>query len=95
MIVLSPYRDGGLNSNPKAELGKHGSLIHRELGANFRLACVLTDLPLLADRPDVFGGDDFCASCRICADACPPDAIAADKQLVRGVRLVKKLALKR
>lgn len=68
------------------ELGKHGSLIHRELGANFRLACVLTDVPLVADRPDVFGGDAFCASCRICADACPPDAIVPDKQLVRGVR---------
>jgi ferredoxin len=68
------------------ELGKHGSLIHRELGANFRLACVLTDVPLLAERPDVFGGDDFCASCRVCADACPPDAIVHDKQLVRGER---------
>ncbi|CAN5874864.1 hypothetical protein BH11MYX4_BH11MYX4_48830 [soil metagenome] len=65
---------------------KHGSLIHRELGANFRLACVLTDVPLLVERPDVFGGDDFCASCRVCAEACPPDAIVHDKQIVRGER---------
>jgi len=66
------------------ELGKHGSLIHRELGSNFRLACVLTDLPLIADQLDSFGADDFCARCRICTDACPPDAISAQKQLVRG-----------
>ncbi len=68
------------------ELGKHGSLINRELGANFRIACVLTDVPLEPSRPDVFGSDDFCASCRICADACPPDAIIHEKQLVRGER---------
>jgi epoxyqueuosine reductase len=68
------------------ELGKHGSLIHRKLGASFRLACVLTDAPLVPSRPDVFGADDFCAHCRLCADACPPDAILPVKQLVRGVR---------
>jgi ferredoxin len=66
------------------ELGKHGSLIHRKLGSNFRLACVLTDAPLVADRRDDFGAGDFCARCRVCSDACPPDAIAPERQLVRG-----------
>ena len=32
----------------------------------------------------MFGADDFCQNCRICTDACPPDAIAEQKQLVRG-----------
>ncbi len=36
------------------ELGKHGSIIHPRFGANFRLACVLTDAPLVADVRDVF-----------------------------------------
>ncbi len=67
------------------ELGKHGSIIHRRLGASFRLASVLTDIPLVADAPDVFGGDEFCLNCRVCSDACPPDAIFENKQLVRGV----------
>jgi Pyruvate/2-oxoacid:ferredoxin oxidoreductase delta subunit len=67
------------------ELGKHGSLINRSLGANFRLAAVLTDLPLETDRADVFGADDFCLRCRVCEEACPPDALAPDKQMVRGV----------
>ncbi len=66
------------------ELGKHGSMINRKYGANFRLAAVLTDLPLPPSKPDVFGGDAFCQSCRVCEDACPPQAIAAEKQLVRG-----------
>jgi epoxyqueuosine reductase len=66
------------------ELGKHGSIINRTHGASFRLSAVSTDMPLLADEPDVFGADDFCHSCRICTDACPPDAIAEQKQLVRG-----------
>jgi ferredoxin len=66
------------------ELGKHGSIINRTHGASFRLAAVSTDMPLLADAPDEFGADDFCQNCRICTDACPPDAIGTEKQLVRG-----------
>ncbi len=67
------------------ELGKHGSIIHRELGASFRLASVLTDVPLREDAPDPFGADDFCQRCRACENACPPRALSPGKQTVRGV----------
>jgi ferredoxin len=66
------------------ELGKHGSMINREYGSSFRLACVLTNAPLVADAPDIFGADDFCTSCQICTRVCPVDAIYEDKQTVRG-----------
>ena len=66
------------------ELGKHGSIINRQLGSSFRLAAVLTDAPLTPTSADSFGVDEFCAGCRVCTDACPPDAIAPDKRLVRG-----------
>jgi len=66
------------------ELGRHGSIIHREMGSSFRLACVTTDAPLLADRPETYGVDDFCSRCQVCSNACPPDAIAPRKQWVRG-----------
>lgn len=66
------------------ELGKHGSLIHPELGSNLRLACVLTDIPLVPDVPVSFGADDFCTRCKACTDGCPPQAIGPDKVVVRG-----------
>ena len=66
------------------ELGKHGSIINRELGSNFRLSMVTTDLPVIPDKPGVFGADVFCESCQLCSSACPPDAIFREKQMVRG-----------
>ena len=66
------------------ELGKHGSIINRHYGSSFRLACVLTDMPLTADEADAFGVDDFCTNCKLCTAACPPDAIFPEKQTVRG-----------
>jgi ferredoxin len=80
-VLIPPAIEAGLG-----ELGKHGSMIHRSLGANFRLACVLTDAPLVSDVPKPFGADDFCLHCKVCSEACPPDAIAGEKQLVRGER---------
>lgn len=68
------------------ELGKHGSMIGVEHGSNFRLAAVLTDLPLAVDVPVDRGVDDVCAVCRRCVDDCPPRAIHEEKQLVRGER---------
>lgn len=79
VLMIPPAIEAGLG-----ELGKHGSMIHRRFGANFRLSMVLTDLPLAADEKDVFGGDDFCQSCQVCTTACPPGAIAPEKQVVNG-----------
>lgn len=66
------------------ELGKHGSMIHRKFGSNFRLSMVLTDMPVDVDAPAPFGADEFCASCQVCTNACPPAAISPEKKLVRG-----------
>ncbi len=66
------------------ELGKHGSMINRTYGSSFRLSAVATDMPLKVQEPDVFGADDFCLNCQVCAKACPPDAITHAKQKVRG-----------
>jgi NAD-dependent dihydropyrimidine dehydrogenase PreA subunit len=42
-------------------------------------------MPLDADTRDEFGVDDFCRNCQVCTNACPPGAIFAHKQTVRGI----------
>lgn len=81
MIMIPAAIRAGLG-----ELGRHGSMIHRKFGSNFRLGVILTDLPLIEDGPDVFGADDFCTRCNVCSDACPPAALSPEKQWVRGVK---------
>lgn len=66
------------------ELGKHGSIINPELGASFRLSAVLTDAPFAPTPSQDHGIDGFCQNCRICEDACPPEALFKEKQTVRG-----------
>lgn len=66
------------------ELGKHGSIINRDMGASFRLSAVLTDAPFAPNERDGFGVDDFCSACQICQDACPPNALFSEKKTVRG-----------
>ena len=68
------------------ELGKHGSLICKEYGSNFRLTTVVTDLPLVTDEPVDIGVDDICMTCQACTKECPPDAIFPEKQWVRGTK---------
>jgi hypothetical protein len=63
VLMIPPAIEAGLG-----ELGKHGSMINRVYGSSFRLASVLTDMPLVADRPDIFGADAFCTSCQLCRD---------------------------
>lgn len=67
------------------ELGKHGSLISRHFGAGVRLAGVTTDMPLIPGSRERFGADEFCSTCQVCTQACPPGAINPQKQMVRGV----------
>lgn len=68
------------------ELGRLGYLITPRLGPRVRLGAVTTDLPLDCNQTVTFGVQDFCTTCRKCADNCPSQAIpAGDKIEVRGV----------
>lgn len=66
------------------ELGKHGSIINKIHGSSFRLACVVTDIPLIPTARETYDVDDFCSRCQVCANACPPEAIMPVKTMVRG-----------
>jgi epoxyqueuosine reductase QueG len=58
------------------ESGRNGLLITRQYGARVRLCKIFTDLEIKTDQPQLFGVKNICASCRVCADACPVQAIS-------------------
>lgn len=68
------------------ELGKHGSLIHPNFGANFRPGFVTTTAPLVADAPYEFGVQDYCLTCQLCHNNCPGEAIPNEYVVQEGVR---------
>jgi epoxyqueuosine reductase len=79
LLLIPPAIECGFG-----ELGKHGSIINKEYGSSFRLASVLTSIPLQATPKQSYDVDDFCSRCQVCANACPPDAIGPEKVPVRG-----------
>lgn len=79
MLMVPHAIEAGLG-----ELGKHGSIINKDYGSSFRLAAVLTDIPLIPTPKVTYGVDDFCSRCQVCSNACPPDAILPEKTMVRG-----------
>ena len=50
------------------ELGKHGSLIHPRLGASHRPGFVTTTLALAPGVPLLFGVQEVCLNCNLCAN---------------------------
>ena len=57
-------------------VGKNGNLLHKQAGSFFFIATLIVDLEL---EYDVAFAGDYCGTCRKCIDACPTDAISADK----------------
>lgn len=58
-------------------IGKNSMLINKERGSDFFIAELILDLELEADSPI----KDYCGSCTRCIDACPTDAILAERQI--------------
>jgi ferredoxin len=58
------------------EAGRNGLVITPEYGPRFRLAKIITDLPVAADGPISFGVTEFCEVCGKCALHCPGKAIS-------------------
>jgi epoxyqueuosine reductase len=62
------------------ELGRLGYLITPEWGPHVRIDKVLTNMPLVPDKPISFGVTEYCTECGICAVECPSGAICPDKK---------------
>jgi len=67
------------------EMGRNGLLITPKYGPRVRLAKVITNMPLLPDRPIEFGVTEFCEVCGKCADLCPGEAIAGGKRTLEPI----------
>jgi len=52
-------------------IGRNNLLVNKELGAQFRLVSILTDMPLKLDSPE----KENCNSCQLCVKICPAGAI--------------------
>lgn len=66
------------------ELGRHGSIIHPQLGPLFRMGSVATSIELAVDRPIDAGIARFCDTCRACRKYCPPQAIPDERSPEAG-----------
>ncbi|MFX1286640.1 MAG: reductive dehalogenase [Promethearchaeota archaeon] len=58
------------------QFGRNGLLITPKYGQRVRICKVLTDLPLIPDKPIDFGVTQFCRVCKKCAKACPSQSIS-------------------
>ncbi len=56
-------------------IGKHSNLLTKQVGSFYFIAELIVDLELEYDNPVT----DHCGSCTACIDACPTNAIVADK----------------
>ena len=66
------------------ELGRHGSIIHPELGPLFRMGSVATSIPFALDQPIDAGIAAFCDACRACRKFCPAHAIPDERDPAAG-----------
>ena len=67
------------------EVSRAGIILNPFLGLGYKAAAVLTNMPLVADKPIDFGLQSFCQACKICAQNCPSKAISTgDKVMYNG-----------
>jgi len=67
------------------EISRAGIILNPFLGLGTKAAAVLTDLPLMPDKPIDFGLQQFCQDCKLCAKMCPSKSIPmGDKVMHNG-----------
>jgi len=67
------------------EVSRAGIILNPYSGLGFKAAAILTNMPLVPDKPIDFGLQSFCQNCKICAQNCPSKAISTgDKVMYNG-----------
>lgn len=68
-------------------MGRNNLLVNKDLGSQFRLVSILTNMPLKIDKPT----KQDCGSCRLCIEACPVQAIKEKPQDFDYLKCLEKL----
>ena len=72
------------------EVSRAGIILNPFIGLGYKAAIVLTDLPLIDDRPIDFNLQEFCKHCELCAEMCPTRSIpTGDKTMYNGYQTWK------
>jgi epoxyqueuosine reductase len=67
------------------EVSRAGIIVNPYLGLSYKAAAVLTNMPIIPDKPIDFNLQKFCQDCKICAENCPSKAISrGDKVIYNG-----------
>lgn len=82
-VVIPPLAvDAGLG-----EVGRNGFLITPGQGTRTRVFAILTDMPLLLDKPISIGVEEYCSHCGKCSTTCPSMSIPlGDMTVHNGVK---------
>jgi epoxyqueuosine reductase len=68
-------------------IGRNNLLVNKELGSQFRLVTILTNMPLTADKPL----NNDCQACLSCITICPAQAIQKDPRDFNHQKCFEKL----
>lgn len=68
-------------------IGRNNLLVNQNLGSQFRLVSILTDMPLEADKPL----KKDCQECRLCVKMCPAQAIKESPAEFEYLKCFEKL----
>lgn len=68
-------------------IGRNNLLVNKDLGSQFRLVTILTDMPLKIDKPV----KNDCGSCRLCINVCPAQAIKDNPSEFEHLKCFEKL----
>jgi reductive dehalogenase len=82
-VMIPPLAvDAGLG-----EVGRQGYMITPGEGTRTRAFAILTDMPLVTDKPISFGVEEYCSHCGKCAATCPSKSIPlGDMAVYNGVK---------
>jgi epoxyqueuosine reductase QueG len=68
-------------------IGRNNLLVNEKIGSQFRLATILTDMPLKLDKPL----KKDCGDCRLCVKMCPAQAIKESPSDFDHIKCFEKL----